>query len=83
MSYYTKKKLYFQQQGLEVFLRNQRQNSWFHLFTNSTRGYAVPELLEFYDNDFDELLGVSVEGFDVCVRENKNVLDAEQLLELT
>jgi len=58
-------------------------NNWLHLFTNSTSGCSVPELAEFYDIDFDELLGVSVEGFDVYVHENKNVADAEWLLELT
>jgi len=54
-----------------------------HPFINSTRGCSVPELAEFYDNDFDELLGVSAEGFDVYVRENKHVFDAEWLLALT
>jgi len=58
-------------------------NSWLHLFTNSTTGYFVLELAKFYDNDFDELLGVSVEGFDVYVHENKNIANAECLLELT
>jgi len=58
-------------------------NSWLHLFTNNTSGCSVPKLAEFYDNDFDELLGVSAEGFDVYVHENKNVADAEWLLELT
>ena len=33
--------------------------------------------------DFSELLGVSAEGFDVNIHENKNVTDAEWLLELT
>jgi len=58
-------------------------NNWLLLFTNSTSGCSVPELAEFYDNDFSELVGVSVEGFDVYVHENKNVADAEWMLELT
>ena len=34
-------------------------------------------------NDLGELLGVSAEGFDVYVREDKSVLGDEWLLELT
>ena len=40
-------------------------------------------LAEFYANDLADLLGVSAEGFDVYVREDKSVLGDEQLLELT
>ena len=47
-------------------------NSWLHLFTNSTTGCSLPEFVQFYDNDFDELLGVLAAGF-----ENKNILDAD------
>jgi len=40
-------------------------------------------LVEFYANELGELLGVSAEGFDVYIREDKSILDDERLLELT
>jgi len=40
-------------------------------------------LAEFCAHDLGELLGISIEGFDVYVREDKSVLDDERLLELT
>jgi len=36
-------------------------------------------LAEFYANDLGDLLGVSTEGFDVYVREDKSLLGDEQL----
>ena len=66
----TKKRdSYFQQQGLEVLLES---TSWSHLFTNSTTDCSLPEFVQFYDNDSDQLLGVSAACF-----ENKNMLDAD------
>jgi len=56
---------------------------WLDPFTNTKRGCSVSDLAEFYANNFGELLGVSAEGFDVYVREDKSVLGDERLLELT
>ena len=44
------KVLYFQDQGLEVFLDKLRAQGWLGTFTNTKRGCSVPELTEFYAN---------------------------------
>jgi len=89
MSYSKKKRLknikknggsYFQQQGLEVFLEKLKTQQLVTSFANSTTDCFVPEVVEFYDNDSDKLLGLSTACFDVYVRENKNFLDANQRL---
>ena len=73
---------YSQEQGLGVFLEKLEARGQLDLFTNTKIGCSIPELAEFYANDLNELLGVSTEGFDVYVREDKSVLDDERLLEL-
>jgi len=40
--------VYFQEQGLEVFLDKLRQHGWLELFTNTNLGCSVPDLAEFY-----------------------------------
>ena len=77
------KVLDFQEQGFEVFLEKLEGKGWLDPFTNTKRGCYVSELAQFYANDLGDLLGVSVEGFDVYVCENKSVLGDERLLELT
>ena len=44
------KVLYFQEQGLEVFLDKLQAQGWLDTFTNTKRGCLVPELVEFYAN---------------------------------
>ena len=44
------KVLYFQEQGLGVFLEKLKAQGWLDLFTNTKPGYSVPELAEFYAN---------------------------------
>jgi len=41
---------YFQKQGLKVFLEKLKAQGWLYLFTNTKRGYFVPELDAFYAN---------------------------------
>ena len=96
---------YFREQDLGLFLDKLEAQDWLKLFTNTHRGYFVPDLAEFYANcavtqcvvtstvnghklsfnakGFDEILGVLAEGFGVYVREDKSVLRAERLLQLT
>jgi len=42
------KVVYFQEQGLEVFLEKLRVQGWLELFTNTQLGCSVPDLAEFY-----------------------------------
>ena len=44
------KVLYFQEQGLEMFLDKLRAQGWLDTFTNTKRGCSVPELAKFYAN---------------------------------
>jgi len=41
---------YFQEQGLDLFLRQLEAQSWLDLFTNTNKGCSVPDLVEFYVN---------------------------------
>jgi len=41
---------YFQEQGLGVFLEKLEAQGWLDLFTDTKRGYSVPDLAEFYAN---------------------------------
>jgi len=49
------------------------------LVTGTVNGHK----LRFDASDLCELLGISAEGFDVYIREDKSILGDEQLLELT
>ena len=44
------KVLYFQEQGLKVFLDKLRAQGWLDTFTHTKRGCSVPELVKFYAN---------------------------------
>ena len=60
--------VYFQEQGLEVFLDKLRQQGWLSLFTNTNLRCFVPDLAEFYarwsitdGRLFSEVNGVKIE----------------------
>ena len=41
---------YFQEQGLGVFLQKLEAQGWLDLFTDTKKGWSVPDLAEFYAN---------------------------------
>ena len=62
------KVLYFQDQGLEVFLDKLQAQGWLETFTNTKRGCSVPELVEFFANSevTNRIVTSSVHGQELC-----------------
>ena len=59
---------YFQKQGLQVFLDKLGAHGWLELFTNTKRGWSIPELAKFYANCevTNVIVSSSVHGKDIC-----------------